>query len=163
VDRYRSEFETAFGRYTEDRAAADTTLKNSVTLSLAPGAGVVVGPSAAPRPSKLRGPVATPITFTPVRPNSLLATPATVTLPAGSTRVTFPYFGNRVGVEDFSLIPSDATFETAYARVQITAAKTDLRVMPISVDTQVLLRVVDRNNLPYPGVRVVAGLAAESV
>ena len=159
VERYRSEFETAFGRYAGDRAAADTTLKNSVTLSLAPGAGVIVGPAGGTATIEIARPAATPITFTPVRPSSVLATPATVVLPAGSTRVTFPYFGNRVGVENFSLVPSDTTFETAYARVQVTAAKTDLHLMPISVDTQVLLRVVDRNNLPYPGVRVVAGLA----
>src|SRR5437899_13088122 len=44
VDTYRSQFETAFARYTESRAAADTSLKHSVTLSLAPGAGVLLGP-----------------------------------------------------------------------------------------------------------------------
>src|SRR6185436_5823737 len=85
VDRYRSEFETAFGRYTEDRAAADTTLKNSVTLSLAPGAGVVVGPAGGTATIEIARPAAAAITFTPVRPNSVLATPSSIILPAGST------------------------------------------------------------------------------
>lgn len=163
VERYRSEFETAFGKYTENRALADTTLKNGVALSLSPAAGVVVGPEGGTATIEIARPFENPLTFAIVRPNAVLATASSIVLPAGTTQMTFPFFGNRVGVEELSLVPSDPTFETTYARVQVTAAKTDLRLMPIRLDSQVVLRVVDRNNLPYTGVRVVAGTAPELV
>jgi uncharacterized protein (TIGR03437 family) len=157
VDTYRSQFETAFTRFTENRAAADTALKHSVTLSLSPGAGVLLGPKGGVATIDLAAPAATPLTFTMNRPNGVVATPSIVTLAAGSTRATIPIFGTRVGVEEFSVTPSEASYETAFARVQVTSAETDLRLQPLSVNTQAVLRVVDRNLLPYPGVRVVAG------
>jgi uncharacterized protein (TIGR03437 family) len=159
VDRYRSEFEGAYLRFTSSRATADTSLRSSVALSLAPNAGVVAGTNGTAT-IEIARPAATPIAFTLVKPNQVIATPAIVTIPAGGTRVSFPVFGTKVGVEEFSAQPSDTSYETAIARVQVTATETDLRLAPVSIDTNAQVRVVDRNNTPYSGVRVTSGAAA---
>jgi uncharacterized protein (TIGR03437 family) len=92
-----------------------------------------------------------------------------VAIPAGASRVTFPVFGARPGVEEFSAQPSDSGFDTAFARVQVSPL-TALHLEISSGDQQlvgagplaapVILRAVDQNRLGYPGVRVTASASA---
>jgi uncharacterized protein (TIGR03437 family) len=99
-------------------------------------------------------------------PNGSAGVPASVTIPAGATSMTFPIGGVRIGVEELSATPNDGRYDTAYARVQV-AAPSALRFVAVSGDAQqigsdgslgrpVVVRLTDVNNLPYPGVRVLA-------
>lgn len=169
VDRYRSEFETFFANAAGGRAAAETSLKRSVTLSLSPAAGVVAG-AGGTATIEVATPPASALTFALRAPSNILAAPATVTIPAGGTRLSFQVAGARSGVEEFSAQPSDAAYETALARVQVSPSSA-IRLAVVSGDKQVyappaplanpiVIRAIDRNNLPYSGVRVIASVAA---
>jgi uncharacterized protein (TIGR03437 family) len=161
VDRYRAEFETTFSNATGGRAFADTSLKREVDLSLSPGAGVVAGADGTAS-IELATPAAAALTFTLRSQNGNLTAPASVTIPVGGTRVTFPVVGVHAGVEEFSAQPSDASYETAFARVQVAPTASNLRLTVTQFNDQIVLRVTDQNNLPYSGVRVsAAGGAAE--
>jgi len=153
VDRYRNDFEAFYANAASQRASAETSFKRAVTLSLAPAAGVLVnGESTAS--IELTQPAAVPVSFTLRKPSNVLLSPATVTIPAGSARVTFSVFGGRMGVEEFSAEPSDAAYETAVARVQVNpAANVRLSAEPGAGDVAVVL-VSDQNKLPYGGARV---------
>jgi uncharacterized protein (TIGR03437 family) len=153
VDRYRSEFEAFYAKAASGRASAETTFKRGVTLSLAPAAGVLVN-SESSASIELAQPAAAPVTFTMRKPSNVLLSEASVTIPAGSSRATFSVFGGNVGVEEFAAEPSDSSYETAVARVQVNPVST-LRVSAESgASNLAIVRVQDQNRLPYGGVRV---------
>jgi hypothetical protein len=154
VDRYRSEFETLFANATNHRANADTSLKHSVTLSMFPGAGVVAG-AAGTASLALASPAESPVTFALQAPAGLVSAPREVVVPAGGTRVSFQVSGVTPGVEEFSAIPSDSSYETAFARVQVADSLASLH-LAVSGDNPIVVRVADRNGLPYSNVPVIA-------
>ena len=55
-------------------------------------------------------------------PNGNAKLPASVTIPAGASSASFPVSGLRAGVEEVTAVPGDATYETAFARVQVADA-----------------------------------------
>jgi uncharacterized protein (TIGR03437 family) len=94
-----------------------------------------------------------------------------VTIPAGQSKATFQVAGNTVGVAEILATPADAVYETAFANLQVADSTTGLKVAVVSGGSQVavpgqplsdpvVLRVVDVNNLPYPGVKLNASVTA---
>ena len=153
ADGYRSQFENFFAAATDARANAETSLKRGVTLSLAPGAGVVTGQNGMASITLAQA-AGTAVRFTLNTANHVLSVPASVTIPAGSTAVSFQIVGVRDGVEEFSAVPSDGDYETAVARVQVgPASGLHVSVVDSNADA-VVIRVADQNNLPYSGVAV---------
>ncbi|MCS6952415.1 MAG: hypothetical protein RMK57_06835 [Bryobacterales bacterium] len=165
LERFRQEFETFYRRATSDRAWAETTLKRSLKLSVFPAAGALVGVER-PVTLSLERPAASALPIALRTTGGLLRVPASVTIPAGETSVSFPITGLAAGVAELMAEPADATYETAHARIQVRNAVSELKLLVVSGDRQasvpgnplqpIVLRVVDINELPYPGVRVQA-------
>jgi uncharacterized protein (TIGR03437 family) len=167
VDLYRSEFEPFYASASGNRASADTSIRQAATLSVAPAVGVVMGTNGSAS-IELAAPALSPVTFALHAPNGVLAAPASATVAAGASRVTFPTFGVRVGVEEFSAVSSDSRYESPVARVQV-GALSGLHPVIVSGDRQVagsgvlrpvVVQVVDQNNLTYPSVRLNAASIA---
>jgi uncharacterized protein (TIGR03437 family) len=161
VEGYRSLFENFFANAADGRASADTSLRRRAALSLSPAAGVVTG-QAGSASITLATLAAAPVTFSLKTPNLVLFVPASVTIPAGATQVSFQTLGVHEGVEEFSAVPSDASYETAVARVQVAAASgLHMEVVTNGPPTAVV-RVVDRNELPYSNVPVTADAGGDA-
>ncbi len=159
VDRYRIGFEALFSSATNGIASADTSLKKSTRLSLAPAAGVVMG-TAGLGAIELASPAPSTVTYALSAPAGILSVPASVTIAAGATRATFPINGTRAGVEEFTATPSDGSYETAYARVQVLSSASSLHLAAVSSDPRaVTVRAVDANNLPYSGIHLSASVS----
>jgi hypothetical protein len=80
-----------------------------------------------------------------------------VTVPAGQQQAGFEVSGANAGVEVLSAEPDDNRYAAAYARVQVRDSASALRLVVVSRDKQqVVLKVTDSNNLPYPGMEVAA-------
>ena len=171
VDRYRSEFEPFYVRATAGRAVMDTSIARSAGLSLAPAAGVVQGTTGIAS-FELPAPAPVPVTFSLKAPAGVVAVPATASLASGATRVTFAVYGVKAGVEEFSAVPSDTRYETAVARVQVSA-RGNLKIAAVSGDRQVatgsalaqpiVVRAVDQNALGYSSVSITAVSSAGTV
>lgn len=172
LERFRQEFEAFYRRATADRAWADTTLKRSLKLSVFPAAGTLIGVQRSVVLS-VEKPVASALSVALRTAGGLVQTPASVTIPAGATSVTFSITGVAAGVEELTATPADPAFETSYARIQVRNSPSELRLAVVSGDRQlglpgnplqpVVLRVVDVNNLPYEGVRVQASVSGGGV
>jgi uncharacterized protein (TIGR03437 family) len=164
VDGYRIAFESFYANSTDLRAFATTTLRRDALLSLAPAAGIVAG-SSVTASIELPAEAAATVTFALQTPNAVAFTPASVTIPAGQRRATFPVYGNRLGVEEFAAVPEDPAYHTARARIQVSLAS-NLHLQIVSGNLQlagsgplpdpVVVRVTDENKLPYPGLDVTA-------
>ena len=170
VELYRQEFENFFRRSAGELAFADTSLRQSLKLSLFPAAGVLENRTAGASVS-VAAPLAAPLTVLLKTTRGAASVPASVTIPAGATRATFTVRGVKGGVEELTAEPDDTRFETAYAFVQVTGSPSELRLSIESGDRQiaqpgapladaVAIRVVDRNKLPYPGLTVQASVSA---
>jgi uncharacterized protein (TIGR03437 family) len=112
-----------------------------------------------------------PVTVLLATRNGAATVPPSVTIPAGATQAVFPISGLRAGIEELTANTSDSAHEIAEARVQVSGAQSGVKLLVVSGDKQaatpgtvlsrpVVLRVTDENNLPYPGVRVSAGVSA---
>ena len=149
----------------------DTSLARSAGLSLAPAAGIVEG-STGVASFDLSAPAPVAVTFSLMAPAGVVAVPATASIAAGGTRVTFPVYGAKSGVEEFTAVASDTRYETAVARVQVTA-RTNLKVAVLSGDRQVatgsalgqaiVVRAVDQNGVGYSNVAMTASPSAGTV
>ena len=152
LDTYRQRFESFYASAASGRAAADTTLRRSLNLSLSPASGVVAG-----RTTRATLSVTTPpSTDLPVQlsaPNGKAQFPASVTIPAGSASVAFSFDGIQSGVEDVQATPADAAYETAFARVQVADAS---QLQLVQAPGSAAVRLTDANLLPYPGAGIVA-------
>jgi hypothetical protein len=81
-----------------------------------------------------------------------------VTIPPGATSVNFNLAGVQAGVGEIIARPADSHYYTAESHIQVLAGPDEAQLSVISSDAQsVTLRVTDVNNLPYPGVPVLAG------
>lgn len=163
LEMYRSRFEQFYNQATSGRASADASLRKSLDLSIWPAAGVIAGGTATATVS-LQQPAQVPVTVLLRPATGNVSTPASVIIPAGATQGSFAISGLREGVDEITAEPSDAAFDSAYAKVQV-ATPQSIRLSVVSGDRQtatpgvslaapVQIRVTDANNLPYPGVPV---------
>ena len=172
VETYRQQFVAAYTKFSNNLGAADTTLNRSVRLSLFPAAGVVAGGSASATIS-LQTPPTADLAVKLAGLAGFAQAPAQVTIAAGATSTSFTVSGIKAGVEELLATPADASYEVAYARVQV-AAPSQVTLGAVSGDNQVstsagplpapvVVRVSDANGLPYPGARIQAVAAGGSV
>ena len=157
VDQFRQQFEAAYAKFTSNNAAADTSLRHALNLSLAPAAGVIAGLGAT-----LTITVATPPKADlPIALQTLhgyTGLPASVTLGASAASVLLPFSGIQPGVEEVTAVPADATYETAYARVQVAGAA-ELKLVAAGT-SPVTAQLTDANGLVYSGARILASPSA---
>lgn len=157
LDRLRSEFETFYSQGTGGRASISTALSRSLTLSVAPAAGVLAGRTveAVIRVGK---PVEQDVTVALTARNGFAKVPPAVTIPAGSLEATLAVTGLGEGVEEISAEAPGYLREAA--RVQVRGGADDLTLQTISDEQTasgarlVELRVSDINLIPYPGIVV---------
>jgi uncharacterized protein (TIGR03437 family) len=160
LDTYRQQFEAFYATASSNNAAADTTLKRSLKLSLAPAAGVVAGATAtATLTLQTPPPAAMTVSFQTQNGNAQF--PASVQIAAGATSASFTFSGLRAGAEEVLARPGDPAYETAFARVQVA----DASMLKLIADGggppgPIVVRLTDANNLAYPGARIVAAPSA---
>jgi uncharacterized protein (TIGR03437 family) len=171
LEGYRRNFEGFYNRATGQRAVAEATLRKKLELSVWPAAGVLAGREfeATVRIAKAQ---ATVVNVNLRAARGLVEAPAAVSIPAGATSVRFRLRGLRAGVEDLSARASEAGFMEAEAKLQVQEAGRNLRLEIASGDGQtaagtgflaapLVVRVVDENRLPYPGLRILAAAAGD--
>jgi uncharacterized protein (TIGR03437 family) len=165
VEGYRQAFVGAYGRFSANLAAADTTLNRAMKLSLFPAGGVVAAGKGSATIS-LQAPAAKDLAVRLSAPAGFAQVPAQVIVPAGATSTTFTITGGPIaGVEELLATPADPSYEAAFARVQV-AAEGQLTLQEIVSNPlagNVAVRLTDGNGLPYPGARIQAVATAGSV
>jgi uncharacterized protein (TIGR03437 family) len=153
MENYRQQFEAFFNKASDANAAADVSLRRGVQFSLAPAAGIVAGSTGTATLTVATAPRADTIVQFQA-PNGFAKFPASVTIPAGATTVSFAYTGVAAGVEEVTAAPADPAYETAFARVQVAGAA-ELRLVQIAADPLVV-QLTDVNGLFYSGATVEA-------
>jgi uncharacterized protein (TIGR03437 family) len=158
IEAYRQQFPAFYAKASSNTAIADVTLNRSLKLSIFPSAGVIAGATGNAAVTVQTAPKSD-LTIALKAPNGFVQAPASVTIAAGANSATFTLSGLKTGVEELLATPSDASYETAYARVQASDGS-QLHLTTVSGgvagSTPTVLRLTDINGLPYPGVRVVA-------
>ncbi|HMC62042.1 MAG TPA: hypothetical protein VKJ01_22805, partial [Candidatus Solibacter sp.] len=172
VDTYRQLFEEFYATASSNNAAADTTLKHSLKLSLFPAAGVLTGATGTATLTLETPPTADMMVQLQAH-NGSAQLPASVRIPAGAVTASFTFTGTKSGVEEvLAAPPADLNYETALARVQVADASR-VKLVAVSGDRQIansagplpnpiVVRLTDANNLPYPGARIAAAASAGS-
>ena len=166
VESFRQGFEATYRRASSERATADATLRRGLKLSVWPAAGVVAGASFTAR-LIIETPATEPLVVLLKTSSGAVEVPASVTIPANQSSVTFAVKGAREGVDDLTAEAAGGAFETATAKLQVLSSAAPLKLVVASGDKQtatsgsplanpIVVRVTDVNNLPYPGVRVQA-------
>ncbi|MBZ5586453.1 MAG: hypothetical protein LAQ30_30555, partial [Acidobacteriia bacterium] len=167
LDNYRKQFPDYFAKAADNIPLAETTLARSLKLSLFPGAGVVAGTTAAATLT-LQTPPAAPLTVQLQAPGRYVSVPSSIIIPAGAATASFSVTGLNSGVEELAAVPSGASYETAFARVQVrTADASALTLEAVSGDHQltssagplpdpIVVRLTDANHLPYAGAPIAA-------
>ncbi|HSW48866.1 MAG TPA: hypothetical protein VLH09_01770, partial [Bryobacteraceae bacterium] len=161
LEGYRSRFPTDYGRWTGGRASAETTLRRSLSLSVAPAGGLVAGRMGAATVS-IEKPAAAPMTVSLERPAgaSYALAQTSVTIPAGATSASFQLAGIAASAHELIARVPDPQFETARAIVKVLASPSDLRISLISdkdpAEGPAKYRVTDPSGAPYAGVGVSA-------
>jgi uncharacterized protein (TIGR03437 family) len=169
LDTYRREFEPFYHRASGARAWAETSLRRSLRLSTFPASGVLQGSSATATVT-LQSAAQTPLTVLLSSQSGAISVPSSVTIPPGMLQAAFTIRGMRSGVDELTAEIPGELYEQATSKVQVTASASSLHFVTISGDKQVatagtplpepvVLRVLDSNNLPYPGVRVNADVS----
>ncbi len=169
INAFRSAIGPFFADASSGRAALDTDIVRSMRISLFPAAGVVRG-SAATAAITLQQAPESPMDVT-LQANGFAGVPARVPVNAGAKSAGFVVQGLRAGVDELVATPSDSRYETVRANVQVLDSPAGLRLQTISGDRQVargntalaepvVFRVVDRNLVPYPAVRVQATVSS---
>jgi hypothetical protein len=153
IEKYRSMFEDYYRNAASGRATADTTLKRAVHLSAFPSAGVINSSMMAATVS-LDHPPVTPLTVLLQSDSGAISLPPAAVIPAGAISTTFYMFGMRTGVDTLTAIPTDSTYETAFAKIQVADSTLSLHLDIVSRGDAVVLRVADLNELPYPNIIV---------
>ncbi len=172
VDAFRQRFEDFYHQASSQNGWADTTLRRSASLSVAPAAGVVAGGSITARVS-LQSATDTDRVFHLSSPSGGIGVPDTLTIPAGETSASFELRGITAGVQDLVVQPSSEGYEASYARIQVVESSAALKVEVLSGDGQavaegrplqpVVIRVTDNNSLPYAGLKLVASSGSGTV
>ena len=165
VDGYRAQFEPFYSAATGGRAFMDATLRHTLSLSVAPAAGIIAGASGTASVT-IQQAETSPVIVNLQSGSGMITVPPYVVIPAGATTVTFPIQGLASGVDDLSASSNLDYFETAYARVQVLPVSA-LALSPVSGNWQtmnpngtltqpIVVSVSDQNNLPYPGAQILA-------
>ena len=162
LDTYRRQFEEYYATAAGNNAAAETSLKRSMKLSLFPAAGVLAG-TVATATLALQTPPSAGMAVSLQAPNGHAALPASVTIPAGATSASFTVAGLTTGVEEVSATPpANMPYETAFGRVQVA----DVSMLKLAIVSgaplaqPIVVRLTDANNLSYVGARIVATASA---
>jgi uncharacterized protein (TIGR03437 family) len=163
LERYRTEFAEAYGRFSEGRIVMETALARSLRLSIEPAAGALAGFA-----QNLTASVAAPVEVDlPVRLTGQSGVVDGV-IPKGARSVSLVYRPVRDGVELLHLEAlGDSRYITTEARLVVRANVGGLQLRVVSGDGQVatpgrplplpvVVRVTDSNELPYAGLRVTA-------
>jgi uncharacterized protein (TIGR03437 family) len=164
LERLRREFEPFFASSTSDRAFMDTALKRNMRFSIAPAAGTLVG-ATLQATVRIEQPAAAPLTVLLRARSGIAQLPSSVVIPAGATSAAVPIRGIRAGVEEIEATPSDQTFVTEYAKLQVRDSASELRLDVVAGDKQLAaaglplekaieVRATDINLLPYPGLTI---------
>jgi uncharacterized protein (TIGR03437 family) len=106
--------------------------------------------------------------------SGILSVPSVVTIPAGSLNASFPLTPNASGVTELTAVAGDPGYETAATLVAVTSDAGALSIEVESGDEQagakgaqlalpVVLRVRDRNRLPYSGIAVTLSASDDSL
>ena len=119
VDAYRQQFAPLYAAATGNRATAETELKHALALSIYPAGGVLEG-TVGTASISVQTAVKAPLTVLLKSQSGAITLPASVTIPAGASGVTFAVRGFRRGVDDLIAEPSDTTYETGFARVAVS-------------------------------------------
>ncbi|HKA01116.1 MAG TPA: hypothetical protein VKE70_31605, partial [Candidatus Solibacter sp.] len=158
IETYRQQFPAFFAKAASNNASADVTLNRSMKFSLFPAAGVIAGGTAGATLTVQSAPKGD-LTVQLQAPNGCAQAPASVKIAAGAMSANFAVNGVKGCVEELLATPSDATYETAFARVQVAdGASLKLETVSGGVPGAVptIVRLTDINGLPYPGVRLSA-------
>lgn len=155
LETYRAEFERYFPTAAGQRATIDTKLRGMLRLSVWPAAGLVAG-----QPAKatvdLGNPATEELTVTLTRSADVLQAPDSVVIPKGSRSVEFQIAGLAPGVADLGAKAGDGRHEDSAARIAVQSSASDVRLVKYYQEgTLLVLKVTDRNELPYLGVKVV--------
>lgn len=166
VEAYRRSFESFYNRATGERAIAEATLRKQLEVSVWPAAGVLLGKEFEAE-LRLGAVTASDLNVSVRAGRGVVEAPASVTIAAGSRSARVRLRGLREGVEELSFTPASAIYMSAEARVQVAGSARQLQMEVVSGGGQkaegnaflgqaVVIRVSDVNQLPYPGLRVVA-------
>ena len=173
LDLFRREFEQFYRQATGGRAEAVTTIRRALHLSAFPAAGVLLGAEA---PAEVSIEEAAPADLEVVLTSAggAAGLPASVRIPAGATSAQFTIRGLREGVDTITATVPGGEFEQAEARIQVLGSAAGLRLVAVSGARQVhpgggplpdpvVVQVLDENNLPYAGLRLLAEASAGGV
>ncbi|QOY90082.1 hypothetical protein [Paludibaculum fermentans] len=155
LEVYRAEFERYYPSAAGQRAFLDAKLRGMMRLSVWPAAGLVAG-QAATASISIGSPASEDLSIALARSADVLEAPDTVVIPKGASSVEFRVVGLAPGVADLSAKAADGRHEDSAARVAVQASPSDVRLVKYyQEDTLLVLKVTDRNELPYLGVKVV--------
>ena len=164
LDNLRAVWEPFFEQAADLRTDAHTELVHQLHLSTFPASGLVVG-SPATAMVEIDEPLAAGLGVMLSADNAGITFPSMVTIPGGSTSVSFPLEGVAAGVTRFSAAAASPGFDTAHTLIDVKADATQLQLRAVAGGDQiaglggllrepVVLRVSDANDLPYPGLAV---------
>ncbi len=168
VDNYRAQFETYFGRVTDERAKAATTLVRALDFSMDPAAGMLAGETRSAR-LRLARPTERPLLFRVSAEPGFVEAPEQVEIAKGQKDAEFPLRARATGVATVRVTSEDPAYESAEARIQVlpdtgafqpwlvTGARQ--RAIPGQALT-VRVRAADANRLPYAGRKITARVIA---
>ena len=153
LETYRGLFENAYQQFASGRAAADASLKRAIHFSAFPAAGVLAGGSTN-LILTLDKPANATLNVMLLSESGLVGMPSSIDIAPGTTQVTFPVTGLMPGVDSITVEPSDPTYETAFAKIQVTTDPSALQLAVISAQNPIAVRLSDVNQLPYSNVSV---------
>ncbi|WP_321469856.1 hypothetical protein [uncultured Paludibaculum sp.] len=154
LETFRAEFERYYPVAATQNASLDARLLKMLRLSVWPAAGLVQGQDGTATVS-IATPATENLTVTLTRSADVVEAPDTVVIPQGATSVEFPIRGVAAGVADLGAKAGNSLYESAAARVAVQSSPADVRLVKYyQEDTLLVLKVTDRNELPYVGVKV---------
>ncbi len=178
LERYRTEWETFFGRAVGDRARAETRLVKQLHLSVWPASGLIQGRTVAASVI-LGAPASAPVNVSLSASGSQVSVPGTVTIPAGRRSAEFNLTANSSGTVQLTARVDDS-YETSRAALLVRENTAGLRLeqlwplalslglylpapeapptggLGVPLAEQLIFRLRDANFLPYPGLRLAA-------
>jgi hypothetical protein len=154
VDAARREFEPYFRRATDERAAADTSLRRMLRVSAWPAAGILAGREI-PVTVQLARPAGEDLLLTFRTNPEWVEAPAPVAIPRGAVGATFTVTGKSSGITDFYIEPSSHAYESRHLRLAVRDCCAGLTLDRFYVDSTIaVLRVLDPNETVFPGAPV---------
>lgn len=152
LDQHRQEFERYFARITNQRAAADTSLRLAMDVAPGPAAGFIEG-----TPGRLRvefaEELAAPMTLRIRSAEGRVNIPEVLVAPPGLRSVEIPVETPRAGTDTVTIEAESPAFEIAEVRLGISR-EDEVRLSATRTGGEVRVRVTDVNGLAYGGVPI---------